>query len=87
MVTNSAATYRYRERVRAAIAEYTRRVKETWEVYGCPVPVTQDCMAAMINAWGTLRVAWSIADKELNQAREDCLQAEIWADDGGRNVD
>lgn len=84
---NTAATYRYRQRIQDAIGRYTREVKEAWEVYECPVPITQDCAARMINAWGTLRVAWAKADQELTEAREDCLQAEQWADDGGRNVE
>lgn len=84
---NAAATYRYRQRVRDAIERYTREIRGAWDVYGCPVPVTQDCMARMINAWGSLRVAWAKADQELNEAREECLEAEVWADDGGRHLD
>lgn len=81
------ATYRYRERIREAIAAYAKQIREVWKVYEEPVPITQDCASAMINAWGILRVAWAKADMLLQQERAQCLEEEMWADDGGRNLE
>lgn len=87
MGTRTDPTYAYRRRIQEAIDYYSDSIKEIWQVHSCPVPISQDCASAMINAWGTLRVAWAKADMLLEQERALCKEAEQWADDGGRNLD
>ena len=64
-VTRLELTYRYRAKIAQAIAEYGRTLRVIHRAWGCPIPPSQDCMSAMGNAWGTCRVAFKLADLEL----------------------
>jgi hypothetical protein len=83
-VDNTGAAYLYRKRIKTAIDNYTRAIRETWEQHGSPIPVTQEVASVWVNAWGSLRVAWAKADMLLEQDRRTIGG---WADDGGRNLE
>ena len=70
-MTNDEATFLYRRDIAAAIASYSRKLREIFEAWGRPIPPTQDCMAAMVDAWATCRVAFARADGLLDKRRAD----------------
>lgn len=69
-MTRIEATYLYRREIKAAIENYNKRIRVIWAAWGNPIPLSQECASAMIDAWGNLRVAWSRADQKLTQTLE-----------------
>lgn len=70
MHNNLEATWRYRRAVKAAVRQYEARKRTIWAAWGKPIPLHPDCASAMINAWAECRIAWRLADAELQRARE-----------------
>ena len=68
-MTNLEATYLYRRDIKAAVTRYRARLRVVHKSWGEPIPVPQDCAAAMIEAYGTLRVEWAKADQLLEARR------------------
>lgn len=66
---NMAAAWHYRKEIASAVSNYRAAQRTIWAAWGKPLPLSQDCAAAMIEAWGTCRVAMARADMRLGVRR------------------
>ena len=68
-MNNTQVTLLYREDIARAKARYTAALTEIWATWGRPIPLSQECSAAMIEAWGNCRVAFAFAGQRLEARR------------------
>lgn len=78
-MTNMHATYLYRKEIASAISTYRAAQRTIWAAWGKPIPLSQDCAAAMCEAWGTCRVAMAMADMRLAVRRGECADDVVGA--------
>ena len=78
-MTRSAAAYRYRASVATAIKLYSENLRDLAIRFADNTDARRD---GMVNAWGTLRVMWALAEVKLRQdrilAKAEAIYAEQW---------
>lgn len=68
-MNNMIATWRYRNSIAAAVAEYRAQLRFLFKAHGEPIPLTPECAWSMTMAQDALFAAFKVAGDDLDWDR------------------